>query len=568
MMNESNTATTTNTVAPNCRSAFRTHTCGELRLSHTDQHVTIVGWVQKSRDLVHFCFVDVRDRYGITQCICQNPIAGDDGGEESLTEQQRVEVQNYRTAQKLGREFVVQVVGTVIERSNKNPNRATGDIEIQVTSLKVLNEASVPPFLTPEGARDFVVPSRTDPASFFALPQSPQTFKQLLMIGGLDRYFQIVKCFRDEGMRADRQPEFTQIDCEMAFVEREDILRLFEEMIRCIFAETVQCELASQFPRMTWAQAMEQYGSDKPDIRFGMKLVDVTSAMQSKGSFGAVKDAELAVAIVCPGIAETWSNKQIKALDRLARSELVKAKGLVWIKCNCIMGDRLDIASSVSKFYTPEELQSIAMSTSAKDGDLVCILLGSALATRESMGAFRHEMGTKLGLRSSGYAALWVVDFPLFEYNEDEERWTSMHHPFTSPVMEDLPLLDTEPGKVRSTGFDMVINGWEVGGGSIRIHDLALQKRLFEFLGFTGEDAQEQFGFLLDAMQYGCPPHGGMAFGFDRLCALLGGSSSIRDYMAFPKNNRGRDVMIQAPAPLSAAQLQELSIATVTTQAE
>jgi len=595
-------ATVTATPA-NLTTSLRTHTCGELRLSDEGKTVTLCGWVQTARDMNHFAFVDVRDRYGITQCVFPN-------------ENQTKEL--YAAAQKLGREFVVQVVGEVKERSNKNKNRDTGDVEIIASKLEVLNVSKTPPFLiedktdaleetrmryryldirrnpvrealilrsklamiirnylsnelfievetpvliksTPEGARDFVVPSRMNPGQFYALPQSPQTFKQLLMVGGLDRYFQIVKCFRDEELRADRQPEFTQIDCEMSFVSQDDILNLFEGMVRKIFKDTVGHDFPP-FERMPYSQAMKEYGIDKPDLRYGMKLVELTDIAKGKG-LKMFDEAELVVGVCCEGAAK-WSSKKVKELEKMAKSTVCAAPGLVWVKCTSLAKGALKITSSVDKFFTKDDLAAWAERFGAKDGDLLCITWGVTHKAQDAMGRFRHEMGTRLGLREGGFVGLWVVDFPLLEFNEDENRYQAMHHPFTAPKPEDMHLLEKNPGAVRANAYDMVINGVEMGGGSIRIFDKALQHKMFEILGFTREAAEEQFGFLLGAFEFGAPPHGGLAFGFDRMCTILGNAPSIRDYIAFPKNNMGRDTMIASPSIISPEQMKELCLRT------
>ncbi len=575
----------------------RTHTCGELRIDHAKTTVTLSGWVQRSRDLGGMTFVDLRDRYGITQLVFNME---DDA---TLCEQ----------ARRLGREYVVKATGTVRERSAKNAKMPTGDIEIKVEKLEVLNVSKTPPFTieddtdggdelrmqyryldlrrntvqqklilrhklaiatraymdgmgfleietpyliksTPEGARDFVVPSRMNPGQFYALPQSPQTFKQLLMVSGFDRYFQIVRCFRDEDLRADRQPEFTQIDCEMAFVEQEDILNTFEGLTRHLFAETLGVKLGA-FPRMDYATAMEKYGIDKPDIRFGMEFQDCAAFAKGHG-FPIFDAAEAVLGIVVPGQAE-HTRKQLDALTEWVKRPQIGAKGLVYIK---YQGEHI-VKSSVDKFYSPEALEAWCKGIGAKPGDLVLVLSGALDATRKQLGELRLHMGRELGLRNPEvFAPLWVVDFPLLEWDEDAGRHFAMHHPFTSPKPEDIHLLDSDPGKARANAYDLVINGVEIGGGSIRIHDRALQSRMFDILGFSKEEAQAQFGFLMNAFEYGAPPHGGIAFGFDRLSSLFGGSESIRDYIAFPKNNSGRDVMIDAPAPVDGHQLKELSL--------
>lgn len=580
---------------------YRSHTCGTLRIADVGQNVTLSGWVQKSRDLGGMTFVDLRDRYGITQLVF------DMESNEGLCLQ----------ARKLGREFVVKIEGKVQERSSKNANRATGDIEIEVTKLDVLNMSLTPPFSiedetdggedirmkyryldlrrnpiqqniifrsklaietrkyldgvdfvevetpfliksTPEGARDFVVPSRMNPGQFYALPQSPQTFKQLLMVSGFDRYFQIVKCFRDEDLRADRQPEFTQIDCEMAFVTQEDILNTFEGLTKHLFKSLKNIELAD-FPRMTYDEAMEKYGSDKPDLRFGMEFIDLNE-MKGKG-FPVFDAAEFVVGVVAPNCAEQYSNKDIKKLTEWVQRPQIGAKGLVYIKYS----EDGSIKSSVGKFYDDEYLMSLLQKHQAQPGDMMLILCGEIEKTRKQLNELRLEMGRSLGLMKEGdFKPLWVVDFPLLEWDEDTNRFHAMHHPFTSPKKEDMAKMldgDHETMKaLRADAYDMVINGAEIGGGSIRIHDRALQSRNFDLLGFTKEEAEEQFGFLMGAFEYGAPPHGGLAFGLDRLCAVLNGQSSIRDFIAFPKNNQGRDIMLDAPSRLDTSQLDELSL--------
>ena len=577
---------------------YRTHNCGKLRSEHIGQTVTLSGWIQKSRDLGGMTFIDLRDRYGITQLVFNMET------ESSLCEK----------ARKLGREFVIQIEGNVIERSSKNKNMATGDVEIEVSTLRILNEAKTPPFTieddtdggdelrmqyryldlrrnpvqeklrlrnkvsletrkyldgqdfmdvetpvliksTPEGARDFVVPSRMNPNEFYALPQSPQTFKQLLMVSGLDRYYQIVKCFRDEDLRADRQPEFTQIDCEMAFVEQEDVLQTFEGLIQHLFREVRGVELDAKFPRMTYAAAMEKYGSDKPDIRFGMEFNDLTEKAQGNG-FVVFDSVDAVLAINAEGCAG-YSRKQLDALTNWVKRPQIGARGLVYVKYN----EDGTTKSSVDKFYSEEERKVWLDQCGAKPGDLLLLLCGELDKTRKQLNELRLHMGTELGLRDPKiFKPLWVVDFPLLEWDEESERYHAMHHPFTSPKPEDIDLIDTEPGKVRANAYDLAMNGVELGGGSIRIHDKALQSRMFDLLGFTKEEAEAQFGFLMNAFEYGAPPHGGLAFGLDRLVATMGGSESIRDYIAFPKNNSGRDTMIDAPSPLDAAQLKELGL--------
>ncbi len=576
---------------------MRTHTCGELRLAQAGTQVTLCGWVQRSRDLGGMTFVDLRDRYGITQ------LAFNMEANSVLCHQ----------ARELGREYVVQAKGVVNERSSKNLKIPTGEIEILVEEIRVLNPAKTPPFTieddtdggddlrmkyryidirrnpvrrnlelrhqmaietrnylnsfgfievetpvliksTPEGARDFLVPSRMNPGQFYALPQSPQTFKQLLMVAGMDRYFQIVKCFRDEDLRADRQPEFTQIDCEMSFVTRQDVLETFEGLARHLF-KVVKGMNNVTFDRMVYSDAMKYYGSDKPDTRFGMRFVELNHLTQNKG-FKVFDDAQLVVGINATGCAE-YTRKQIDELTEWVKRPQIGARGLVYVRYAA--DDSLK--SSVDKFYTAEQLKEWADALDAKPGDLILILAGETSATRKALGELRLEMGKRLGLRNPDhFACLWVLDFPLLEWSEEAQRFFAMHHPFTSPLPEDIDLLATNPGAVRANAYDMVINGVEIGGGSIRIFDKDLQARMFEVLGFTALEAQEQFGFLMDAFQFGAPPHGGVAFGFDRWCSLFGGSESIRDYIAFPKNNSGRDVMIDSPAPVDKKQLDELGL--------
>ena len=579
---------------------YRTTTCGALRLSNVGEQVTLAGWVQKARRMGGMTFIDLRDRYGITQLVFNEAVVG-----EGLVAE----------AEKLGREYVIQVVGTVSERENKNPKLPTGDIEIAVASLRILNPSEVPPFTieddtdggddlrmkyryldlrrscvrsnlelrhrfalavrryldaegflevetpvliksTPEGARDFVVPSRMNPNQFYALPQSPQTFKQLLMVSGFDRYFQIVKCFRDEDLRADRQPEFTQIDCEMSFVEQEDVLSIFEGMTQYLFKELLDLDIPVPFPRMSWHEAMTRYGSDKPDTRFGMEFVEVKNVLQGHG-FSVFDNAAYIGAIVAPGAA-SYTRKQLDALTDFVQRPQVGASGMVYAR---VEADGT-VKSSVDKFYTQETLQSLATETGAKAGDLILILSGGdAMKVRKQLSELRLEMGSQLGLRDkTKFSCLWVVDFPLFEWDEETQRFYAMHHPFTSPKPEDIPLLDSDPGAVRANAYDMVINGVEVGGGSIRIHDSKLQARMFDLLGFTPEKAQEQFGFLMNAFKYGAPPHGGLAYGLDRFVSLFAGLDSIRDCIAFPKNNAGRDVMIDAPSLIDQEQLDELHL--------
>lgn len=577
---------------------YRSHTCGALRIGDVKQEVTLAGWVQKSRDKGFMIWVDLRDRYGITQLIF---------------DQERTSAEVMQAARDLGREFVIQIKGTVIERESKNKNIPTGQIEVLVEELQILNESLLPPFTiedetdggedirmkyryldirrnpvknsllfrhkvtqevrnylsnlnfcevetpyliksTPEGARDFVVPSRMNPGQFYALPQSPQTFKQLLMVGGMDKYFQIVKCFRDEDLRADRQPEFTQIDCEMSFVDQEDILDIFEGMTRHLL-QNIHGIAIDRFPRMTFEEAMKTYGNDKPDIRFGMKFGELNELAQHK-EFGVFNSAELVVGIAVPDAA-SYTRKQIDELIDWVKRPQVGASGMVYVKCEADGSYK----SSVDKFYDETDLAKWAEKTNAKAGDLILILSGPADKVRAQLSALRMELGNRLGLRKSDeFAPLWIVDFPLLEWDEDTQRFHAMHHPFTSPKKEDMHLLESDPGKVRANAYDLVLNGNEIGGGSIRIHDKETQSLMFKYLGFTPEEAQEQFGFLMNAFQYGAPPHGGLAFGLDRLVAILGGQETIRDFIAFPKNNSGRDVMIDAPATIHKDQLNELSI--------
>ena len=577
---------------------YRTHNNGELRLSDVNKTVTLSGWVQKIRDKGFMVWVDLRDRYGITQLIF----------DEERTDKNTLEL-----AKTLGREFVIQVTGKIIERQSKNKNIPTGEIEILVDKLTILNQSEVPPFTiedetdggedirmkyryldirrnpvrenlifrhkvsmevrnylskegfidvetpyliksTPEGARDFVVPSRMNQGQFYALPQSPQTFKQLLMVGGMDKYFQIVKCFRDEDLRADRQPEFTQIDCEMAFVEQEDILNTFEGLTKHLLKEIKGVEV-EKFPRMTYEYAMKTYGNDKPDIRFDMKFAELNEIAQHK-DFNVFNQAELVVGIAVPG-GNKFTRKEIDKLIKWLQRPQIGAKGMVYVRVN----EDGTYKSSVDKFYNQEDLAKWAEATNAKPGDLICVLSGKTNETRTQLSALRMELAERLGLRNPNeFAPLWVVDFPLLEWDEETQRYHAMHHPFTSPKPEDMELLKTNPGKVRANAYDMVLNGNEIGGGSIRIHDRKTQEMMFDLLGFTKEEAEAQFGFLMNAFQYGAPPHGGLAFGLDRLVAILGGQETIRDFIAFPKNNSGRDVMIDAPAPIDDEQLTELCL--------
>ena len=579
---------------------FRTNTCGELRISDVGRKVVLAGWVQKSRKLGGMTFIDLRDRYGITQLVVET-----DAPEELVS-----------TATSLGREFVIQVEGEVVERQSKNPKMDTGDIEIKLSAINVLNKSVTPPFTiedesnggedirakyryldlrrnplknalmlrhkiahevrnfldskgfmeietpyliksTPEGARDFVVPSRMNPGEFYALPQSPQTFKQLLMVAGYDRYFQIVRCFRDEDLRADRQPEFTQIDCEMSFVEQEDVLDTFEEMMRNLFKNVLDVEIANPIPRMKWCDAMDKYGSDKPDIRFGMTIHDITSQAQGHG-FSVFDSVEYVGAISVPGASE-YTRKQIDELTEWVRRPQVGAKGLVYIKYNADGS----VKSSVDKFYTPEQVKAMAEAAGAVAGDLVLVLCGARRKTQTMLGVLRIEMGNRLGLRNpKEFAPLWIVDFPLLEWDDETQRFYAMHHPFTAPKPEQLELFYSDRKEdleqVCANAYDFVLNGTELGGGSIRIHEASLQERMFEVLGISKEDAEYKFGFIINAFKFGAPPHGGLAFGFDRVCALFGGCDSIRDYIAFPKNNQGRDVMIDSPSRIDQSQLDEL----------
>jgi aspartyl-tRNA synthetase len=579
---------------------YRTNTCGELSMNNTGENVILCGWIQKSRDLGGMTFVDLRDRYGITQLVFNMKT------NRELCEQ----------ARKLGREFVVQAKGTVRERSNKNLKMVTGEIEIEVNALNILNRSELPPFTiedetdggeelrmkyryldlrrnivknnillrhrvsqevrkymdsigfievetpvliksTPEGARDFVVPSRMQPGAFYALPQSPQTLKQLLMVAGFDKYFQIVKCFRDEDLRADRQPEFSQIDCEMSFVERNDILETFEGLAKYLFRQVRGIEFNEPFLRLPYSEAMEFYGSDKPDLRFGMRFIDLSASAKGK-NFTAFDSAEYIGGICVEGCSE-YTRKQLDELTDFVKRPQIGAKGLIYLRYNA----DATIKSSVDKFYSPEDLMKWAGIMNAKPGDLILIMAGERKKTLTALSELRLEMGNRLGLRSKDkFIPLWVVDFPLLEWNEESGRFFAMHHPFTSPVPEDLSLMETDPGKVRADAYDLVINGVEIGGGSIRIHDASIQKLMFKVLGFTEEEANEQFGFLLNAFKYGAPPHGGVAFGFDRWVAMFGGQDSIRDFIAFPKNNSGRDVMLDTPSQISKKQLDELQLIT------
>ena len=585
---------------------YRTHHCGELSLEHLKSTVTLSGWVQKNRNKGFIIWTDLRDRYGITQLVF---------------DEERTLKTVFEKAETLGREFVIKVKGTVIERESKNPNLATGDIEVLVEELTVLNQAKTPPFTiedntdggeelrmqyryldirrnsvkeklifrsqvsmavrnyltqagfidvetpyliksTPEGARDFVVPSRMNEGQFYALPQSPQTFKQLLMIGGMDKYFQIVKCFRDEDLRADRQPEFTQIDCEMTFVEQEDILNQFEGLTQHLL-QAIKGVKPKPFPRISYDQAMKTYGNDKPDIRFGMTFNELNNVAQGKG-FGVFDSQELVVGIAVPEAAK-MSRKEIDSLIDWVKRPQIGAKGLIWVKCN-VDGS---YKSSVDKFFTEKDLSAWASCCSAMPGDLILVLSGETQTTRTQLSALRMELAEKLGLRNpEEFSPLWVTDFPLLEWDEESNRYHAMHHPFTAPKPEHLNLLKTDPGSVKANAYDLVLNGNEIGGGSIRIHDQLLQSQMFDLLGFSKEEAQAQFGFLMDAFQFGAPPHGGIAFGLDRLVAILGGEETIRDFIAFPKNNSGRDIMIDAPAALDASQLKELALQSRATEKE
>ena len=582
---------------------YRTHTCGELRIENVGQKVTLAGWVQRSRKLGGMTFIDLRDRYGITQLVLEAD------ADAALVE----------TATSLGREYVIQATGEVVERQSKNPKMDTGDIEIRLEAINILNKSAVPPFTiedesdggedlrakfryldlrrnplqkalalrhrlahevrnyldahnfmeietpyliksTPEGARDFVVPSRMNPGQFYALPQSPQTFKQLLMVAGYDRYFQIVRCFRDEDLRADRQPEFTQIDCEMSFVEQEDVLNMFEGMMRTMFKNVLGVDIPNPMPRMSWYDAMDKYGSDKPDVRFGMTIHEITDKVKGKG-FSVLEDAAYVGAIAVPGGAE-YTRKQIDELTEWVKRPQVGAKGLIYIKLNADGS----VKSSIDKFYTPDELKVIAEAVEAKTGDIVFVMSGDGKRKVQTMlGVLRIEMGNRLGLRDPKvFAPLWIVDFPLLEWSEEDGRFYAMHHPFTAPKPEHMELFYSDRKedleRVCANAYDFVLNGTELGGGSIRIHDAEVQKRMFEVLGISPEEAEYKFGFIIHAFQYGAPPHGGLAFGFDRVCALFAGKESIRDFIAFPKNNQGRDVMIDAPSKIDQTQLDELSL--------
>lgn len=582
---------------------YRTHTCGELRIENVGQKVTLAGWVQRSRKLGGMTFIDLRDRYGITQLVLEAD------ADAALVE----------TATSLGREYVIQATGEVVERQSKNPKMGTGDIEIRLEAINILNKSAVPPFTiedesdggedlrakfryldlrrnplqkalalrhrlahevrnyldahnfmeietpyliksTPEGARDFVVPSRMNPGQFYALPQSPQTFKQLLMVAGYDRYFQIVRCFRDEDLRADRQPEFTQIDCEMSFVEQEDVLNMFEGMMRTMFKNVLGVDIPDPMPRMSWYDAMDKYGSDKPDVRFGMTIHEITDKVKGKG-FSVLEDAAYVGAIAVPGGAE-YTRKQIDELTEWVKRPQVGAKGLIYIKLNADGS----VKSSIDKFYSPDELKVIAEAVEAKTGDIVFVMSGDSNRKVQTMlGVLRIEMGNRLGLRDPKvFAPLWIVDFPLLEWSEEDGRFYAMHHPFTAPKPEHMNLFYSDKKedleRVCANAYDFVLNGTELGGGSIRIHDAEVQKRMFEVLGIGPEEAEYKFGFIIHAFQYGAPPHGGLAFGFDRVCTLFAGKESIRDFIAFPKNNQGRDVMIDAPSKIDQTQLDELSL--------
>lgn len=580
---------------------YRTKNCGELRIQNSGEKVTLAGWVQKNRKMGGMTFVDIRDRYGVTQLVFN----------------QEINAELNEKANKLGREFVIQVTGVVSERSSKNTHINTGDVEILVDKLVILNEAITPPFTieentdggddirmkyryldlrrsnvrqnlilrhkmtfeirryldeqnflevetpiligsTPEGARDFVVPSRMNPGQFYALPQSPQLFKQLLMVSGFDRYFQIAKCFRDEDLRADRQPEFTQIDCEMSFVEQEDVLNIFEGLTKHLFKTIKNIDIQGDFPRMTYADAIKYYGSDKPDIRFDMQFVELKEAVSGKDF--VVFDSAAYVGGICAKGCASYTRKQLDELTDFVKRPQIGAKGLVYIRYD-VDGS---LKSSIDKFYTTDDLKSIATLFNAEPGDLILILAGEKSKTQKALSELRLEMGSRLGLRDKNvYKPMWVIDFPLFEWDEETKRYYAMHHPFTSPKSEDIALLDTDPGQVRANAYDMVVNGVELGGGSIRIHDSKLQNRMFELLGFTPEKAEAQFGFLMNAFKYGAPPHGGLAFGLDRFVSLFAGLDSIRDCIAFPKNNAGRDVMIDAPSVIDQSQLDELNLAII-----
>lgn len=585
---------------------YRTFTCGELNINNVNKTVTLCGWVQRIRDKGGMIWIDLRDRYGITQLVFEKSTSPD-----ALIKQVR----------DLGREFVIQVEGTVIERVAKNPNIPTGEIEIKVNTITILSRSEIPPFTieentdggdelrmkyryldlrrnvvrknlelrhrmasetrkyldsegfietetpfliksTPEGARDFVVPSRMHAGEFYALPQSPQTFKQLLMVAGFDKYYQIVRCFRDEDLRADRQPEFTQIDCEMSFVDQNDILNTFEGLAKHLFKEVLNVEIKDRFPQIPWSEAIAKYGTDKPDIRFEMKITELTSLVKGK-NFNVFDNAEYIGGICAKGCAG-YSRKQLDNLTKFVQKPQIGAKGLIYIKCyteDMKTEENRNYKSSIDKFFPDPDLAKIAQATGAKPGDLVFILAGGRTSALNALSELRLEIGGKLGLRDQDkYSPLWVVDFPLLEWNEETKRYYAMHHPFTSPKQEDMEKLDTAPGEVRANAYDLVINGVEIGGGSIRIHNNKLQQKMFKCLGFTEEEAQNQFGFLMDAFKYGAPPHGGIAFGFDRWCALFGGSESIRDFIAFPKNNAGRDVMIDSPSEISEEQLKELNL--------
>ena len=577
---------------------YRTHTCGELKIEDVNKTVSLSGWVQRTRKFGGMTFIDLRDRYGITQLYF------DESTDKNLTD----------IANKLGREFVIKVEGKVLERANKNKNIPTGDIEILVNSIEILNPSNIPPFTieketdggdeirmkyryldlrreiirenlelrhkmaievrnylssqgflevetpvliksTPEGARDFVVPSRMSPGEFYALPQSPQTFKQLLMVAGFDKYFQIVRCFRDEDLRADRQPEFTQVDCEMSFVDRDELLDTFEGLAKHLFKSILNFNYQGKFPKMTYEEAMESYGSDKPDIRFGMKINNISEIVKGK-DFKVFDNAEYVGALVADGCSE-YSRKQLDELTAFVQKPQIGAKGLIYVKCNTDGTYK----SSVDKFYDENSLKKWANKTTAKAGDLILVLAGDKMHTLNALNELRLEIGNRLGLRKKGdFKPLWIIDFPLLEWGEEEKRFFAMHHPFTSPKIEDIPLFDTDPGKMRANAYDMVINGVEIGGGSIRIHNAELQQKMFDTLGFTKQEAEYQFGFLINAFKYGAPPHGGIAFGFDRWVSIFAGLDSIRDVIAFPKNNAGRDVMIDSPSKISENQLDELKI--------